>query len=188
MHTGVGRFGHIEMGTMTLQELGISSAKLSLSTLIRQAKTKNFEKVYIGELDAKGISEILVRGGWPGVINLSLSQAKRTAKDYVDAICEIDISSIDNIKRDPQKVRATIRSLARNESSYASINTLEKDVGISISRQTISEYLGLLSRLHVCKAILPWNPALRSPVKIRAAKNDILQILHWQFQQEIDHP
>ena len=194
MHTGTGRFGKVKMSTMTLQELGVSSCELSLSSLVKNAQacavsggvhsekglrsTKNkgaktaegCDKVYLGKLDAKQIAEIVVRGGWPGAMGLSLAQARNTAKSYVDAICEVDISSIDNVRRDPNKVRATLRSLARCESGYASINTIVKDVGALVSRQTVSEYLTLLSRLYVCSDISCWNPALRSPVKMRAAK------------------
>ncbi len=170
MHTGTGRFSRVKMSTMTLQELNMSTCRLSISALVAQTKKSKFDQVYLGSLDAKTIAEILVRGGWPGVVNFSLTQAKRVARDYLDAICESDISSIDDVKRDPVKVRATVRSLARCESSYASITTITKDVGSFVSRQTIAEYLMLLNRLHVCDDISPWNPALRSPVKMRAAK------------------
>ena len=170
MHTGVGRFGRVKMGTMTLQELGLSSCDLSLSSLAQHAREKDSEKIYLGNLDAERIAELLVRGGWPGAIDLSLAQAGATAKNYIDAICEIDISYIDNVRRDPEKVRSVVRSLARNESSYATLNTIAKDVGVSITRQTVAEYLSLLSRLHICEDIPTWDPALRSPVKMRAAK------------------
>lgn len=170
MHTGVGRFGHVKMATMTMQELGLSSCGLSLSSLAQHVRGEGVEKVYLGNLDAERIAELLVRGGWPGVLDLSLAQAAATARNYIDAVCETDISCIDDVRRDPEKVRSVVRSLARNESSYATLNTVAKDVGASITRQTVAEYLSLLSRLHICEDIPTWDPALRSPIKMRAAK------------------
>ena len=169
MHTGTGRFGRVEMSTMTLQELGLAEGNLSLSALFEEGE-KVFNSVYLGRLNAERIAELIVRGGWPGNLELSTEQARRTAEEYVQTICEVDISKIDNVKRDPNKVRALMFSLARNEATYASLNAITRDVSASITRQTVAEYLTLLQRMHVCEGIPAWAPALRAPAKIREAK------------------
>ncbi len=188
MHSGTGRFGKVKMETMTLSELGISMQKLNFADFFasetfvsevsscdepaqshEQSSAQKLEKLYLGSLNAEKIAELIVRGGWPGAIGLSSAQAKRTAQEYISTICEADISKIDNVRRDPKKVRSLLFSLGRNESTYASINAIAKDVSATVSRQTLSEYLGLLSRLYICNDIAPWDPALRSPIKIRAA-------------------
>ena len=169
MHTGTGRFGHVKMSTMTLQELGISNCTLSISALL-EGRVSIADSIHLGHLDAKSIAEMVVRGGWPGVVDLPTSKARKTAEEYVKTICEVDISAIDNIRRDPVKVKALLFSLARNESTYASLNAITKDVSTSITRQTVAEYLALLQRMHICDGVPAWYPALRSPAKIREAR------------------
>ncbi len=170
MHTGTGRFGHVKMDTLTSQELGISKESLSLSALFEEGSVKSFNPVYLGGLSAGNIAEMVVRGGWPGTADLPTLRAKKTAEEYVQAICEIDISKIDNVKRDPNKVRSLMFSLARNESTYASLNAITRDVCTAVTRQTVAEYVALLQRMHICDGIPAWYPALRSPAKIREAK------------------
>jgi uncharacterized protein len=64
---------------------------------------------------------------------------------YVDLLCEVDMSRVSRIKRDPVKVRSLLRSLARNTATLVDNKTLELDVKTSdkneLSRNTISEYL-----------------------------------------------
>lgn len=170
MHSGTGRFGHIQMDTMTSQELGISKEELSLSALFEEGDVKPFNSAYLGDLSAGNIAEMVVRGGWPGVIDLPTSKAKQVSEEYVQTICEIDVSKIDDVRRDPNKVRSLMFSLARNESTYASLNAITRDVSVSITRQTVAKYISLLQRMHICDNIPAWYPALRSPVKIREAK------------------
>ena len=169
IHTGTGRFGRVKMATMTLEEMGLSRKTLSLRALFEKKSLKTIEKVHVGALNSEAIAQIIVRGGWPGTLTLNTDQAKKTAEEYVSTICEVDISEIDNTKRDPVKVRSLLASLARNESTYASLKTITNDVGVATSRQTVSEYIALLQRMHICENITAWNPALRSPLRLRQA-------------------
>jgi len=49
-------------------------------------------------------------------------------RGYVDLLADIDMSRVSNVKRDPQKVRALLRSIARNVSSLVDNTTLGKDI------------------------------------------------------------
>lgn len=54
-------------------------------------------------------------GGWPESMNVSNDKAKLLiAKDYVNAVCNEDISRVDNIQRNPSLARLILRSYGRN--------------------------------------------------------------------------
>ena len=65
------------------------------------------------------------------------------------------IIEIDGVNRDKAKMEMLLRSLARNESTISANNVIIKDIGdniteddITISRNTVTDYLNVLSRLH----------------------------------------
>ena len=166
MHSGAGRISRLRMDTMTLFELGVSSGVVSL----RGLTSGNAYRGALGSLSTPRIAELVVRGGWPSVVGLSTERAALVARQYIDVIAEEDISQVDNVRRDPEKVRALIRSLARNESTLASLKTVTADLGGEVTRQTAATYLSVLSRLHFIDEVPAWNPAMRSPVVLRSAK------------------
>lgn len=166
MHSGAGRFAKLQMDTMTLFELGLSSGDVRLSDVI---SGKSFNGP-LGSMDSSSIAEQIVRGGWPGAIGRSTRASAVMAKRYIDIVAEEDLSRIDGSKRDPEKVKAVISSLARNESTLATTKTLVTDLDGSVTRQTASSYVSLLGRLSFVRDIPAWNPALRSPVRLRESK------------------
>ena len=162
MHSGAGRFARLKMGTMTLFELGRSTGEVSMSGLLAGERYRA-----VGSLDVESIAELIVRGGWPGAVGLTTDQAASMAREYLATIAGADISSIDGVRRDPQRVRALLRSLARNESTLASTRAIAADLQNEVSRPTVGRYLSLLARLHVIDDIPAWYPAVRSPVPLR---------------------
>ena len=81
--------------------------------------------------------------------------------------CESDVSRTDGVKRDPVKVRSLLTSLARNESTLAGSKSIDKDIGTSVSKNSVSRYMDALRRINIIDDIPAWHPALRSPVKLR---------------------
>lgn len=165
MHSGAGRFARIQMGTMTLSELGVSSGEASVAGLFAG---KRYSAV--GSLDLESVAELVVRGGWPGVMEQSTRQAAKMAREYLQVVANTDVSDIDGVPRDPQRVSALIRSLARNESTLASTRAIAADLQGEVSRPTVNQYLAILERLHLTNDIPAWYPAARSPVPLREAK------------------
>lgn len=166
MHSGVGRFAKLRMDTMTLFELGESSGEAKLSAILSGEKFGGFS----GSMDSTIIAERIVRGGWPAAIGKSIRAASTMAQRYVDIVAEEDLSLVDDTKRDPEKVKAVITSLARNESTLATVKTLVADLGGEVARQTASSYISLLARLNFVRDIPAWNPAMRSPVPLRESR------------------
>lgn len=151
-HSGAGRICKIKMYTMSLYESGESSGDVSLQDLFEnKVKNKLVEKI-----ELKKIAELIVKGGWPETINMNVDGAMKITKSYIEAVLDKDIVQIDGVNRDKQKMERLLRSLARNESTISSNNVLMKDVDdnvtqedVSVSRNTVTDYLNVLTRLHL---------------------------------------
>ena len=160
-HSGAGRISRLMMRPMSLFESLDSDGSVSL------------KKLFEGDNDVSGVSEkslediafLIVRGGWPESVGKSEKVAVNKVADYVNAITGIDISAVDNIKRDPATALEVLRSLSRNICTAASTNTIRSGVvkdGSIPAENTMYSYLNALQRLFVTEDVRPWNPALRS--------------------------
>jgi predicted AAA+ superfamily ATPase len=133
-----------------------------------------FDGVEVEAVTSLGLEEVAslaIRGGWPAAVRLG-SASGFLAKEYADSIVESDISRVDGVEKNPNRVRLLMRSLARNESSAAKMTVLQGDMaadGRPISVNTISQYLEALRRLYVLEELQPWAEAVRSKVAMRTA-------------------
>ncbi len=169
-HTGTGRISRMTMRPMSLFESKESNGAVSLTDLFNGET----EIDAMSDLSIEGISKAIVRGGWPASIDQTEKASYRHAIDYVEAIIHHDISAVDDIQKNPARVRALMRSLARNISTLATIRTIyddiaEGDTGDSLSEKSISQYLSALERIFVIDNIPAWNPSLRSKSAIRTS-------------------
>lgn len=100
MHTDTERVSLMTMYTMSLYESKESSGSISLQQLFDDP---DFD--IDGAMSTLSIEEIIFaacRGGWPAYLNVKSDKVKLfIAKDYVNVICDEDISKVDNIKRNP---------------------------------------------------------------------------------------
>ena len=167
LHSGAGRFTVLQMDTLSWQELGYSSGQVKLSDLL-QSKTPEFK---VESISLDFIIDKMLIGGWPTLLNENTKNALLMNTAYVDLLCEVDMSRVSGIKRDPQKVRSLLRSLARNTATMVDNKTLELDVKTAdrneLSRNTITEYLDALSRLMILYQQAAFNPHIRSSASLR---------------------
>ncbi len=170
LHTGAGRICRLKMRTMSLYESGDSSGQISLEALCNG----HLDNVFVGDHGLNEIIELIMRGGWPANIGIAAKQAAQVSQDYIQAVIEDDVSSIDGVKRDTSKMLLLLRSLARNESTTATISTLSKDVVASdvaeIHRTTVNEYLDIFKRMFLTDNILPFSSELRSSTRLKKAE------------------
>lgn len=151
-HSGAGRICKMRMYPMSLYESGDSTGEVSLSELFKDnVKNKLVEKPQL-----QTIADLIVRGGWPETIGNSIIVARKITRSYIEAVLDKDITDIDGVKRDKNKMEMLLRSLARNESTISSNNLLIKDIAnntteeeLMVSRNTVSDYLDVLARLHL---------------------------------------
>ncbi|MEG0217395.1 MAG: DUF4143 domain-containing protein [Raoultibacter sp.] len=168
-HTGTGRISSLLMRPLSLFESLESKGEVSLADLFKHKP----DIKALSPLSIDDIAFALARGGWPEAVKTTdRKQALQRAFDYVDAVIETDISRVDGVERNPQRVRNLMRSLARNSATQASSTTIQADLAASdatLSLPTLADYLNALRRIYVVEDLPAWNPALRSKSAIRTS-------------------
>ena len=166
-HTGTGRFSWLTMRNMTLYESDDSSGEVKLTELF-EGKT---EISGTSDIEITKLAFLICRGGWPDAIDMSFDAALESAFDYVDAVINLDISRVDNVKRDSERTKRVMQSLARNQGSQIPFATIAKDIStneMEFSDETVSVYIKALKKIFVVEDMPSWNPNLRSKTSIRS--------------------
>ena len=168
-HSGTGRFAWLLMRPMSLYESGESNGCISLANLFETPDNISG----INELELKDIAFLTCRGGWPRATFMEDDIALEQAFDYYYAIVESDISRVDGIKRNSERVRNLMRSYSRNMGTQASNETLRADMlandSDSLDTDTIISYINALKSIFVIEESPAWNPNLRSKTAIRTS-------------------
>lgn len=167
-HAGAGRFARLMMRPMSLFESGESTGDMSLADLMTGHRPQSAAT----PLRTADIADLVVRGGWPLNLGLSVTDAAQANADYVTNICEVDVSRMDETRRDPFRVRRFLQAVARNVATEVSITTLVADVDEhgTLARSTAYDYLPALRRLMVIESQPPWSVHLRSRARLRKAE------------------
>lgn len=114
-HTGTGRITRLKMYPMSLWESLESSGEVSVSELFNNP---NYD--IDGANRKLGIPDLIrvaCRGGWPATLRMKEKVGMLVARDYVNSVCENDISTMDNKHRNPKIAKQIMRSYARNVST-----------------------------------------------------------------------
>jgi hypothetical protein len=168
-HTGTLRISRMKMYPMSLFESGESNGQVSLKGLFDNPDS--FESCE-SDLTIDRIKYVICRGGWPGSLKGKTDSARLAiAKDLFNQTCEVDISRIDNVKRNPIWTRTILRSYARNICTLAETKTILADVTATcdMSKPTYYEYISGLEKLMIIDDIPAWCPAIRSKSSIRSS-------------------
>lgn len=167
MHSGAGRIARIRMRPMSLFESGNSSGKVSLEAICNGI----LPAVMTGNVQLSKLVDLIVRGGWPASLNLSIERAMQLPRQYLKAVIEDDVYRIDGVKRDTAKINLLLRSLARNESTTVSNKTIKNDIKAiddeDIDLNTIASYLDVLNRLFLLDNLQPFSGNLRSSLRLK---------------------
>ena len=167
-HSGAGRITRLRMRPMSLFELGQSDGTVSLARLLDGEPMTGAKS----DLTIPEIATAAAVGGWPGLRGIETERALRSLRGYVDEIRRIDVSRVDERRRDPNRVGRLLASLARNVATHVAATTLAKDAGGSdgpLDDDTVREYLDILERLMVIENQPAWAPHLRSTHALRRA-------------------
>ena len=165
-HTGAGRLARLRMRPMSLFETGHASGMISVAGLLDGVPPRSPR----AELSVRSVAELVSVGGCPGHLGRSLKDAQRANRDYLTEICRGDIERVDGIRRDPDKVRRFLQSLARNVATQVAVSTMTKDAGGAdgaLRANTAHEYLAALERLMIVEDQPAWTPHLRSRSSLR---------------------
>ena len=166
-HSGTGRIATIQMRPMTLFESMDSSGMISLGAVFEREKFEPF----ITDIDLFQLIDITLRGGWPETLKLPIEKAGSVSKEYINTVVKNELFREDQSKRNREKLRKLLRSLARNNATMAGVKTLSLDT--DISRDSVAEYLKSLNEIFIIEEIPPWNPEIRSKAIMRQAPKRI---------------
>jgi len=150
-HSGAGRIAALKMYPMSLYESGDSFGDISIEDMING---KDIGKSVKGsKLDE--LARLIIRGGWPENINMK-EDISLIPSNYIETIINKDIHERKDRKRDSNKMRMLLRSLARNESTVVSNSTILKDIEefedsneLTRSKDTIADYISVLDSLYL---------------------------------------
>lgn len=169
-HSGTGRFAWLTMRTMSLFESGESSGEVCLKDLFSKSDSEIFGT---NPLNIDSIAWLICRGGWPRATTIDKDVALDMAYRYYEAVVNSDISRVDNVRRDAERAKRILRSIARNQCAQVSVNTICADVedndSTSANRITITSYIDALKKIFVLEDSPAWNPNLRSKTAIRSS-------------------
>ncbi len=169
-HSGAGRFGKIHLRTMSLYESGDSTGLISLESI---CQNENISK-NTGEVSLRQLAYLIIRGGFPGNIGLNSNEAKTVVSEYINLIIESDLYRLDGINRDKHKMRLLLKSLARNESTTVSNNTIKSDIkeidNEDIDVETVASYLNALDKLFLIDNDEPFSTNIRSSIRVKQAE------------------
>lgn len=170
-HSGIGRVTRMKMYPMSLYESGESSGKISLRSLFENP-AQEIDTIE-STLTIEETAFAICRGGWPYSLSLSSDRSKLyIAKDYLSGICNVEISTVDGVKRDAASTRLLLRSYARYISEPATFSSILRDMETRPaikSDKTLAEYITALEKLYVIEDIPAWCPAIRSKTAIRSS-------------------
>lgn len=168
-HTGTGRFTWLTMRTMSLYESGDSTGEVSLKELFDTPDMIDGES----KLDLDRLAFLVCRGGWPQAIDMRDEIALDQAIDYYEAVVHSDINRVDNVNKNPERVKRFMRSYARNQGSQVANTVLANDIsandGASMDDDTVASYVNALKKIFVVEDMPAWNPNLRSKTAIRSS-------------------
>lgn len=173
LHSGVGRIGKLRMRPMSLFEAGCSSGDISLEELCNGKVTQKL----IGEVDIHNLIDYIIRGGWPDNQETPIESAGLLPKEYIAGVVDDEVHRIDDIQRDKRKVELLLKSLARNESTTVTNNTIASDIKAiddeEINKNTIGIYMDIFNRLFLTDNQKPFSSNIRSSeIKLGAHQID----------------
>lgn len=175
-HSGAGRIIGIEMRTLTVREQMPTADVVSLRTLFAGGELG-------GETDllVPDYVDLMVRGGWPGLLGLDTADAQEMNSSYIDEMVEHDFPEVGGRRRDPRLFRAFLAAYAGLVAQPSQLAAVRKRMGEVIDRapapDTIAQLHDFAARLYLVEDQPAWSPKLRSrkPL-IQSAKRHLCDV------------
>lgn len=88
-HSGAGRYGKIQLRTMSLYESGDFTGDISLEKLCNN----DFKAKATGEVDLRNLAKLIIRGGWPANLDYSAKDSNEAIEEYINLIIDDDLNT-----------------------------------------------------------------------------------------------
>lgn len=168
-HSGTGRIARLRMRPMSLWESGDSNGTVSLAQLFQGEQNI----AATSSADIHDIAYYVCRGGWPRATLQSQDISLERAYDYYDAVVHTDITRVDEVTRNPERVKLLMRSYARFQGAQATLSAICADMkandNSALDDRTVHSYITALKKIFVIEDMAAWNPNLRSKTAIRTS-------------------
>ena len=153
---------------MSLFESNDSTGEISLKDLCEN----KFEPKILKETNLEKLAYLIVRGGWPGNIDALDDECDELAISYMENVIKTDLKRLDqDIDYNEQKAKLILKSLARNESTTASNQSILRDIiendHSSISKNTLVKYLNAFNRMFLFNNQEPFSTNVRSSLRVK---------------------
>lgn len=169
-HSGTGRVAWLKMRTMSLFESGESDGSVSMANLFSGDKDIAAKNPID---DIEMIAYLASRGGWPTTLDLEKDLALEHVYDYIKAVVEIDISRVDNVKRDSERAKTLMKVYARCQGNQVTAEAIKQDMLANdsdrLDTDTVFSYINALKKIFVIEDMPAWNPNIRSKTAIRTS-------------------
>ncbi len=157
------------MRPMSLFESGQSTGEVSLAALL----SGEDQKAKRTAMTVPGLMERIVIGGRPALLDQSERSARGWLADYLAQIVDIDIPELGVGRRNPDRLRRALGSLARSVGTSVKVTALGADIAgddhRASARETVNAYLDALDRLKLTENSPAWKPHMRSRTELRQA-------------------
>jgi predicted AAA+ superfamily ATPase len=157
------------MRPMSLWESGEANGAVSLGELF----THTGKVAATAHLNINDIAYLVCRGGWPRATLQNKTVSLGRAYDYYDAVVNMDIRRVDEVARNPERVKLLMRSYARSQGTQTSFTAICADMknndNSTLDDRTIYAYINALKKIFVIEDMAAWNPNLRSKTAIRTS-------------------
>lgn len=169
-HSGTGRIVRLKMRPMSLWESCESSGSVSLAKLL---EGESVSVLACRELKLLDVAYLVCRGGWPRAVEQRGDMALDRAEEYYDATVNVDISKVDRVPRDPERVMRLMRSYARLQGTQSKFTAIKQDMSEhdsdTLDEDTVRSYVNALKKIFVVEDVPAWCPCLRSKVVVRTS-------------------
>ena len=170
-HSGAGRFGTVEMRTVTLAEKQAVVPTVSIARLLDGVSPEPANC----PLEFRDYLHHLAVGGWPYLVGAAEDTAEAFLDGYLDIIIDHDIDEISGAARNPRLVRRFLHGYAQMTAHPANLSAIVKRAHDDVdedsdapSRYAATDYLNALRRMRVIDEVPAWDPSVRSSKRLAA--------------------
>jgi len=147
-----GRMRVLKLWPLTVSEI----RKRNPSTILTWALSPAPELAVLPtpeKTDRQAYIDIILRGGFPEIFPLEAEERQEYYRDYVDAIVDRDVADVLPVRK-TDALRRLINQLAVRTATELNLSEICKLVGVQ--RNTLDQYLEVLSRLSVVAKLGAW--------------------------------
>lgn len=167
-HSGAGRIVDLRMRPMSLWESGQSTGELSLNGFAAGEPQQGG----VSSLTVARAAEEVVRGGWPGWLELEPADAAYRTRAYLNALSQRDFPLVAGSRRAPERLLDFVRAYSSLTAHPAPLSTVGKrlaDEGVDVGRDYPGLFHDFASRLFLVEDQPAWSPGRRSRTRLVAS-------------------